>query len=95
MIHPIPNSGEKTTTLLSLGYNNQDGVVKYNNYKKFIARLNEEIRITDNIKVGADITGFHWRNQPTSATLNRALWAAPIGPVQLNENTYYALPSFQ
>lgn len=91
----ISNSGEKTTTLLSLGYNNQDGVVKYNNYKKFIARLNEEIRITDNIKVGADITGFHWRNQPTSATLNRALWAAPIGPVQLNENTYYALPSFQ
>lgn len=91
----ISNNSEKSTTLVSLGYNNQDGVVKYNNYKKFIARLNEEIRITDKIKVGADVTGFHWRNEPTSVNLNRALWAAPIGPVQENENTYYALPSFQ
>ncbi|MBB2145594.1 SusC/RagA family TonB-linked outer membrane protein [Pedobacter sp. LMG 31464] len=91
----ISNNGEKSTTLLSLGYNNQDGVVKYNNYKKFIARLNEEIRITDNIKVGADLTGFHWRNEPTSATLNRSLWAAPIVPIQTDANTYYAMPSFQ
>jgi len=93
----VSNNGEKTTTLLSLGYNNQDGVVKYNNYKKFIARLNEEIRITDQIKVGGTLTGFHWRkeNEPTTAILNRSLWAAPIVPVQTDENTYYAMPSFQ
>lgn len=91
----ISNNGEKSTTLISLGYNNQDGVVKYNNYKKFIARLNEEIRITDNIKVGGDLTGFHWRNEPTAANLNRALWAAPVAPVQKDDNTYYAMPSFQ
>ena len=91
----ISNSGEKSTTLLSLGYNNQDGVVKYNNYKKFIARINEEIRITDKIKVGADLTGFHWRMEPTSAGLNNAIWAAPIVPIQTNANTYYSMPSFQ
>lgn len=91
----ISNSGEKSTTLLNIGYNNQDGVVKYNNYKKYIARLNEEIRITDKIKVGADLTGFHWRNEPTSATLNRAIWAAPIVPIKANDNTYYSMPSFQ
>ncbi|WP_199120146.1 TonB-dependent receptor [Pedobacter sp. ASV28] len=91
----VSNNSEKTSTLFSLGYNNQDGVVKYNNYKKFIARLNEEIRITDNIKIGGDITGFHWRNEPTSVTLNRAIWAAPIAPIQANENTYYMMPSFQ
>lgn len=91
----ISNSGEKSTTLLSIGYNNQDGVVKYNNYKKFIARLNEEIRITDKIKVGGDLTGFHWRNEPTSAGLNNAIWAAPIVPIQTDANTYYSMPSFQ
>lgn len=91
----ISNSGEKTTTLLNLGYNTQDGVVKYNNYEKFIARLNQEIRFTNNIKVGADLTGFHWRQKPSAATLNSAIWAAPIVPIQVDENTYYAMPSFQ
>jgi TonB-linked SusC/RagA family outer membrane protein len=91
----ISNSGEKSTTLLNVGYNNQDGVVKYNNYKKYIARLNEEIRITDKIKVGADLTGFHWRNEPTSASLNNAIWSAPIVPIQKDANTYYSMPSFQ
>ena len=91
----VSNSGEKSTTLLNIGYNNQDGVVKYNNYKKFIARLNEEIRVTDKIKIGADITGFHWRNEPTSASLNNAIWSAPIVPIHANESTYYSMPSFQ
>lgn len=91
----VSNSGEKSTTLFTLGYNTQDGVVKYNNYQKYIARLNEEIRITDNIKVGADLSGFHWRQKPSAATLNSALWAAPIVPIQADENTYYSMPSFQ
>lgn len=91
----ISNNGEKSTTLISLGYNNQDGVLKYNNYKKFIARLNEEIRITDKIKVGADLTGFHWRQEPSTGGLNNALWAAPIVPINTDATTYYSMPSFQ
>ncbi|HEX2846327.1 MAG TPA: TonB-dependent receptor [Chitinophagaceae bacterium] len=91
----ISNSGEKSTTYLNIGYNTQDGVLKYNNYQKYIARLNEEIRITENIKVGADLSGFHWIQNPTANTLNNSLWAAPIVPVQESEDTYYAMPSFQ
>lgn len=91
----VSNNGEKSTTLINLGYNNQDGVVKYNNYKKFIARINEEIRVTDKIKIGADITGFHFRNEPTAASLNNALWAAPIVGVQNDAGLYYTMPSFQ
>lgn len=92
----ISNSGEKSTTMLTLGYNDQDGVVKYGNYKKFSVRLNEEIRITDKIKIGGDITGFHYRNEPTTMSLlNNAIWAAPIAPIQFNDNTYYLMPSFQ
>ncbi|MET4082485.1 TonB-linked SusC/RagA family outer membrane protein [Pedobacter sp. UYP30] len=91
----ISNSGEKSTTLLNVGYNNQDGVLKNNNFKKFVARLSEEIRITDNIKVGGDLTGYHFINTPTSADLNNALWAAPIIPIQTDANTYYSLPTFQ
>lgn len=90
----ISNTGEKSTTLINLGYNDQDGVVKYSNYKKFIARLNEEIRITDKIKVGANLTGFHWRNEPNTVGITNALWAAPIVAVQTN-GLYNNMPSFQ
>lgn len=91
----ISNTGEKTTTSISLGYNNQDGVLKYNNYQKYIARVSEEIRISDKIKIGTDLNGFHWIDNPAAATLNSALWAAPVIPIQQDENTYYATPSFQ
>lgn len=91
----ISNNGEKSTTLVSLGYNNQDGVLKYNNFKKFTARLSEEIRITDKIKVGGSISGFHFRNEPTAANLNTAIYAAPIVQVKREDGLFYAMPSFQ
>ncbi|RDC55067.1 TonB-dependent receptor [Pedobacter chinensis] len=91
----ISNNNEKSTTLVSLGYNNQDGVIKYNNYQKFIARLNEEIRITDKIKIGADLTGFHFRNQPTENVLNTVIRSAPIVPVDNGAGLYNLMPSFQ
>lgn len=89
------NTGEKTTTLVSLGYNNQDGVIKYDNYQKFVLRLSEEIRVSNNFKIGADFTGFHSTNNPTAASLNNAIWAAPIVPIKENATTYYSMPSFQ
>src|SRR5690606_23139267 len=37
----------------------------------------------------------HWSQQGAGVTLNNALWAVPIVPVQYDENTYYSMPSFQ
>jgi TonB-linked SusC/RagA family outer membrane protein len=91
----ISSTGEKSTTLFSLGYNVQEGVLKYDKYQKYIGRLNHELKITNNIKVGGDITGFHWIGQAPGADLNNALWAAPIVPIQVDNNTYYSMPSFQ
>jgi TonB-linked SusC/RagA family outer membrane protein len=89
------NTGEKTTTLINLGYNNQEGVMKYNEYQKFVLRLSEEIRISDKFKVGADLTGFHYTTQGSGASLNNAIWAAPIVPVKTDDFTYYAMPVLQ
>ncbi|RZK25220.1 MAG: TonB-dependent receptor, partial [Flavobacterium sp.] len=89
------NTGEKTSTLINFGYNNQEGVLKYNQYQKFVLRLSEEIRITDKFKVGADITGFHAISQGSGASLNNAIWAAPIVPVKTDDFTYYAMPVLQ
>lgn len=91
----ISSTGEKSTTLFSLGYNVQEGVLKYDKYQKYIGRLNHELKITNSIKIGGDITGFHWIAQAPGADLNNALWAAPIVPIQVDNNTYYSMPTFQ
>lgn len=91
----ISNSGEKSTTLLSLGYNNQEGVLKFGKYQRYTARLNEEIRITKDVKIGGDLTGSHWNLNGSGASLNSALWAAPIVGIRESETAYYSMPSFQ
>ncbi|WP_285010690.1 SusC/RagA family TonB-linked outer membrane protein [Pedobacter faecalis] len=91
----ISNNGEKTSTLINLGYNTQEGVIKFGRFQRFVARVNEEINVTDKIKVGADITGTHWILNASSGNLNNALWAAPIVGIRESETAYYAMPSFQ
>lgn len=91
----IANSGEKTTTLFNFGYSKQEGVVKYGDYERFVARFNHELRISKDFKVGADITGSHFNQNGSSVNLNTAIRSAPIVPVQFDENTYYSMPSFQ
>jgi TonB-linked SusC/RagA family outer membrane protein len=91
----VSNSGEKTTTLFSIGYNMQEGVLKYDKFQKFIGRLSQELRISKNFKIGGDLTGFHYIQDNPGADLNNGLWAAPIVPVQAGEGLYYSMPSFQ
>lgn len=91
----ISNSGEKTSTLINLGYNTQEGVLKFGKYQRYIARLNEEIRLNENIKIGADLTGTHWNLNGSNGNFNAAIRAAPIVGVRESETAYYAMPSFQ
>jgi TonB-linked SusC/RagA family outer membrane protein len=91
----ISNSGDKSSTYFNIGYTNQEGVLKNDNYQRYLVRLNEEIRFNNNIKVGGDITGYHYISNPPAASITNALWAAPIVPIQFDESTYYSMPSFQ
>ena len=91
----ISNSTDKGSTLLNIGYTNQDGVLKYDNHERFLLRLNQEMRLNKDIKIGGDINGSYYRDNPPAASVSNALWAAPIVPIKENNNTYYAMPSFQ
>lgn len=94
----ISNSTKKSTTYLNVGYSNQQGVVKYDQYEKFTARLREEINLGEHVKVGGEIIGYHYKQHPPAGVgnlLNKATWAAPIVPVRANDSLYYAMPSFQ
>ncbi|MBE9665714.1 SusC/RagA family TonB-linked outer membrane protein [Mucilaginibacter boryungensis] len=92
----VSNNNDKSTTIFNLGYSDQQGVVRYGDYKKYLVRLSEEIKINNNIKVGGSINGFKWQQDPTAVGLNAGIYAAPIAPVQApGDDIYYTMPSFQ
>ena len=91
----ISNSGEKSSTHISLGYSKQDGVIRNGSYDRFTGRLNQEITVSERIKVGGDLSGSYWKMNPTNVSVTNALWAAPVVDVMIDENTYNAMPSFQ
>jgi TonB-linked SusC/RagA family outer membrane protein len=94
----ISNSTDKSSTYLNLGYSNQQGVVKYDQYEKYIVRLKEEIHVSDAVRVGGEVTGYHYKQNPPAGIgnlMNKATWAAPVAPVKANDTLYYDMPSFQ
>ncbi|WP_028786410.1 TonB-dependent receptor [Terrimonas ferruginea] len=91
----ISNTGEKTSTYLNVGYNTQEGVLRNDKYQKLMIRLNEEIRVTNGIRIGADVTGFFFKKNNPGADVLNALWAAPIVGGKVDDGLYYSMPSFQ
>lgn len=88
----VSSSGEKSSTLFSVGYMLQEGVLKYDKYQRYVARLNQSVNISDNLRVGGDLTGTYWKSNPPSADLNNALWAVPIVPVKSPDGFFYTMP---
>ncbi|WP_207424910.1 SusC/RagA family TonB-linked outer membrane protein [Desertivirga brevis] len=91
----ISNSGEKSTTLINLGYNSQEGVLRNGNFQRYVGRINQQIKLNKNLTVGGEITASHYNTRGSGINFNSAIWAAPIVPVQYDENTFYRMPSFQ
>ena len=92
----VSNSSEKSTTYFNIGYSNQEGVERFDQYQKYIGRLNQDVRLTNSIRIGGEISGFYFKQDPPIGGIeNEALWAAPIIPIKADPTYYYSTPSFQ
>jgi TonB-linked SusC/RagA family outer membrane protein len=85
----INGGGEKSTYNFSLGYLDQDGLVKGNNYKRYTARVNNEYTLLKSLKVGYNIAAVH----STSTDIPDAIWhqlysASPVVPVYNADGSY-------
>lgn len=90
----IANSGEKSSTLLNIGYTSQEGVLRNDKFERFLIRLNQEMSISKAFKVGGNINGYFTRNNPPVINITNALRAVPIVPIR-DGNSFYSMPSFQ
>lgn len=81
----ISGAGEKNDYLFSLGYLNEDGIVKHSGYKRYNARLNLNTTATTWLKAGLNIDGA-LANQATvpsggTTTTNPFYYTRQMGPI--------------
>nr|WP_121270822.1 TonB-dependent receptor [Pedobacter schmidteae] len=91
----VSGGGEKSTYNISLGYLNQDGNIKTNNYKRYTARVSNDIQVFKDLKVGYNITGLSSKSKDVPSTIFHQLYsAAPSVPV-FNADGSYGDPKTQ
>jgi TonB-linked SusC/RagA family outer membrane protein len=91
----ITSGTERNSASFSLNYFNQEGLVKYDSYKRYTAHLRDEFTVNDNLKVGADISLFRWDRTPATGGILNSLWAAPVYSPYHASGAWNSGPSFQ
>ena len=89
--HQVSINGgtEKTTYNFSLGYLDQDGIVKNNNYKRYTAKLSSDIQALNPLKVGYTLTATASNSNDIDGGIFRQLYSAgPVVPVYYADGTY-------
>ncbi|HEY9261625.1 TonB-dependent receptor [Chitinophaga sp.] len=92
----ISTGTKNNRAYLSAGYYNQEGILKYDGFKKFMLHLNDEYQVNQHIRVGVDVSGSRWdRTGGENSLISNALMAAPIYAPYNAAGGYNASPSFQ
>ena len=85
----INGGSEKATYNLSLGYLDQDGNVKNNNYKRYTVRMTSEYEPIKNLKFGYAIGGAYGTSVDIPGSIFHQIYgAAPVVPVYYADGTY-------
>lgn len=94
----IAGGSEKIKTMLSGNLYDQEGIVKGADYKRYSVRINSEIQLSDNIKIGENIAitqatrNTILENNYFNGIVNAALKLDPITPVKNKKGTYMSSP---
>ncbi|GBF20181.1 MULTISPECIES: SusC/RagA family TonB-linked outer membrane protein [Arenibacter] len=91
----IASGNEKTQSLITLGYMDQDGVVIKTNFERFNVRAKIDNKITDNITVGLNLSGSRTNERIIGAgnrhtPVGLALWVDPREPVYNEDGSFNA-----
>lgn len=92
----ITSGSDKNQVTFSLNYFKQDGVIKYDSYKRYTAHLRDELSVNKYLKVGADLSVFRFERDPyQGGATNSALWAAPVYAPRDASGNWNSAPTFQ
>ena len=89
----VSNGTENNKLYIGAGFTQDEGLIKNENYKKFTFNVNDELQISDAIKVGANLGGSN-SALPQMHDFIRAIQATPIvQPFNSEQGMYNQLPS--
>jgi len=91
----IMGGSEKSTYNLSLGYLNQDGIVKNNNFKRYTARLSNDFQVFKPLKVGYNVTGVMNNSNDAPISIFHQLFSASPTVAVFNPDGSYGDPNAQ
>lgn len=87
------NATDKNSFYAGFGYSSEEGLIKNELYKKFTATLNDELQVTDFLKMGVNVTFLDAR-LPRLGGFNNALNTTPlVEPFNSELGVYNQLPS--
>lgn len=85
----IAGGNEKTTYSLSLGYLDQEGIVEGNDFRRYTARLQNDLNAFSWLKLGYSVTGaLNQSNDIPGGIFHELYSASPITPVYYADGTY-------
>ena len=85
----INGGSEKTSYNFSLGYTNEDGIVKTQGYERYTTKLSNDFQILKSLKIGYSIAGMASTSDDIDGGIFRQLYAAgPVVPVFYADGTY-------
>lgn len=89
----VTNGTDKNKFYLGVGYVQDEGLIDYENYKKFTFNINDELQISDAIKIGVGFSGVDARPAQLHS-FSSALNATPIvEPYNSELGVYNQLPT--
>lgn len=91
----ITGATEKNRFYLGLGYINEEGLIKHEEYKKYTLNFSDELRVSKALKFGITMNAYR-AELPVNKDVGSAIRAAPIAPVyDPGTGLLHTLPSFQ
>jgi len=85
----INGGSEKSTYNFSLGYNDEDGIVKTQNWKRYTAKFSNDFQVFKPLKIGYTVAGAAINSKDINGGIFRQLYAAgPVVPVYYADGTY-------
>ena len=73
----VSQSTDKSSSILSVGYFKQDGIVKFNSYERYNARWAGDYTVSNHFKLGGNVTLNRWNLDPATANVANAAQALP------------------
>lgn len=87
----LSHANEKHSTMFSLGYKKNNGILKYTDFQNISARMNTSYNIGKYVSVGENFT-VTYSNQVDCAPMENALKISPIVPVYEEDGVTFSGP---